>query len=322
MYGALVALRRWLYRRGWLRSEHPGRPVIVVGNVIAGGAGKTPVVIALVKHLQARGLRPGVISRGYGRSAQDCRAVQPDSPASEVGDEPALIARSVAGGGTVPVFVAPRRIIAARALLTAHPDTDVIVCDDGLQHLALRRDLEICIFNDQGIGNGFLLPAGPLREPWPRAVDMVLHAGSAPPRGTSAPAFVLQRSLAPYALQSDGHHVPLAQLQGQPLHAVAAVARPAEFFAMLRTQRLTLEHTEALPDHYDFDSWQRISDQRLRLICTDKDAVKLWTRHPDALAVPLATQLDPRFFVALDDWLNQINPSPGGKKPPLSSAPA
>ncbi len=207
-------------------------------------------------------------------------------------------------------------------MLTAHPDTDVIVCDDGLQHLALQRDLEICIFNDQGIGNGFLLPAGPLREPWPRPVNMVLHAGSAPPRGTTALAFALQRSLAPYAVQSDGHHVPLAQLQGQPLHAVAAVARPAEFFAMLRTLGLTLEHTEALPDHYDFDSWQRISDQRLRLVCTEKDAVKLWTRHPDALAVPLATQLDPRFFVALDDWLNQINPSPGTKKPPLSSAPA
>lgn len=322
IYGAVVALRRWLYRRGWLRSEHPGRPVIVVGNVIAGGAGKTPVVIALVKHLQARGLRPGVISRGYGRSTQDCRAVQPDSPASEVGDEPALIARSAAGGGVVPVFVAPRRITAARALLAAHPDTDVIVCDDGLQHLALRRDLEICIFNDQGIGNGFLLPAGPLREPWPRPVDIVLHAGSAPPRGTTAPAFALQRSLAPYALRSDGHQVPLAQLRAQPLHAVAAVARPAEFFAMLRTQGLTLEHTEALPDHYDFDSWKRMSENRLRLICTEKDAVKLWTHHPDALAVPLATQLDPRFFAALDDWLPQAAVGSGAQRPPLSSAPA
>lgn len=322
MYGALVALRRWLYRRGWVRSEHPGRPVIVVGNVIAGGAGKTPVVIALVKHMQARGLRPGVISRGYGRGTQDCRAVLPDSPACEVGDEPVLIARSVAGGGTVPVFVAPRRITAARALLAAHPDTDVIVCDDGLQHLALERDLEICIFNDQGIGNGFLLPAGPLREPWPRPVDMALHAGSAPPRGTTALAFAVQRSLAPYALQSDGREVPLAQLQGQPLHAVAAVARPAEFFAMLRTQGLTLEHAEALPDHYDFDSWQRISDQRLRLVCTEKDAVKLWTHHPDALAVPLATQLDPRFFAALDDWLHQAAVVSKGQKPPLSSATA
>ncbi|WP_082576907.1 tetraacyldisaccharide 4'-kinase [Acidovorax sp. Root70] len=322
LYGALVALRRWLYRRGWLRAEHPGRPVIVVGNVIAGGAGKTPVVIALVKHLQARGLRPGVISRGYGRSMQDCRAVQPDSPASEVGDEPALIARSVAGGGMVPVFVAPRRITAARALLAAYPDTDVIVCDDGLQHLALQRDLEICIFNDQGIGNGFLLPAGPLREPWPRAVDMVLHAGSAPPCGTTAPAFALQRSLAPYALQSDGRQVPLADLQGQPLHAVAAVARPGDFFAMLRAQGLTLERTEALSDHYNFDSWQRTSNKHLQLVCTEKDAVKLWSHHPDALTVPLAVRLAPSFFDALNGWLAQLVPGAETTKPPLSSPPA
>lgn len=322
VYRTLVALRRWLYHKGWLRAEHPGRPVIVVGNVIAGGAGKTPVVIALVKHLQARGLRTGVISRGYGRSTQDCRAVRPDSPASEVGDEPALIARSVAGGGTVPVFVAPRRITAARALLAAHPDTDVLICDDGLQHLSLQRDLEICIFNDQGIGNGFLLPAGPLREPWPRAVDIVLHAGSAPPRGTTAPAFALQRSLAPYALQSDGHQVPLAHLRGHPLYAVAAVARPGDFFAMLRAQGLTLERTEALPDHYDFDSWQRISNKHIPLICTEKDAVKLWARHPDALAVPLAVQMAPPFFDALDGWLNQVAPGYGAARPPLSSAPA
>lgn len=300
VYRTLVALRRWLYHKGWLRAEHPGRPVIVVGNVIAGGAGKTPVVIALVKHLQARGLRTGVISRGYGRSTQDCRAVRPDSPASEVGDEPALIARSVAGGGTVPVFVAPRRITAARALLAAHPDTDVLICDDGLQHLSLQRDLEICIFNDQGIGNGFLLPAGPLREPWPRAVDIVLHAGSAPPRGTTAPAFALQRSLAPYALQSDGHQVPLAHLRGHPLYAVAAVARPGDFFAMLRAQGLTLERTEALPDHYDFDSWQPPKDKGPLLICTEKDAVKLWARYPQALAVPLALELPPAFFTLMD----------------------
>ena len=313
MYGALVALRRWLYRRGWLRSEHPGRPVIVVGNVIAGGAGKTPVVIALAKHLQARGLHVGVISRGYGRSTHDCRAVLPDSLASEVGDEPALIARSVAAGGTVPVFVAPRRIAAARALLAAHPDTDVLICDDGLQHLALQRDLEICIFNYR---------AEFLELIRSRAVDIVLHAGSAPPHGTKAPAFELQRSLAPYALRSNGHQVPLAQMQGQPLHAVAAVARPSEFFAMLRTQGLALERTEALPDHYDFDSWQRISDQRMQLVCTEKDAVKLWTRHPDALAVPLVAQMDPQFFTALDAWLHRITTGPGAQRPPLSSAPA
>lgn len=322
LYGALVALRRTLYRTGLLRSEHPGRPVIVVGNVIAGGAGKTPVVIALVQHLQAQGLQVGVISRGYGRSTQDCRAVLPGSPASEVGDEPALIARSFAGDAAVPVFVAPRRITAARALLAAHPGTDVIVCDDGLQHLALKRDLEICIFNDQGVGNGWLLPAGPLRESWPRRVDFVLHAGIAPPRGTTAPAFGLQRRLAPWAVRSDGSQVPLAQLRGQPLHALAAVARPGDFFAMLRSEGLTLEHTEALPDHYDFNSWKRPLDGRQAVICTEKDAVKLWTLHPEALAVPLAVQIDPRFFAALDTKLSALRAKAAAHRPPLSSPPA
>ena len=334
LYGALVALRRLLYRTGTLKSEHPGRPVVVVGNVIAGGAGKTPVVIALVRHLQARGLHPGVISRGYGRAQHDCREVMPDSLPTDVGDEPALIARSLAStnskanpkanstGPAVPIFVAPHRTGAASALLAAHPHTDVIVCDDGLQHLALQRDIEVCVFNDQGIGNGFLLPAGPLREPWPRAVDLVLYGGSAPPPArASSPrqsAFALQRSLAPCALRSDGTRVPLVHLVGQPLHAIAAVARPGDFFAMLRAQGLTLDHTEGLPDHYDFNSWKGMPDKRNQLICTEKDAVKLWAFRPDALAVPLELAIDPRFFDALDALLRRHVP-PAAQAPPLSS---
>ena len=132
LYGTLAATRRGLYRVGILPSEHPGRPVIVVGNVIAGGAGKTPVTIALVQHLRARGLNPGVISRGYGRRTTDCRPVLPDSPASAVGDEPALILRHCPG---TPVFVARRRLDAARALLAAHPQTEVIVCEIGRAHV-------------------------------------------------------------------------------------------------------------------------------------------------------------------------------------------
>ena len=297
----LVLLRRALYRSGVLRAAHPGVPVIVVGNVIAGGAGKTPVVMAVVKHLQALGLHPGVVSRGYGRSTSDCRAVLAHSPASEVGDEPALIARACG----VPVFVAKRRIDAARALLAAHADTNVIVCDDGLQHLALARDIEICVFNDQGTGNGFLLPAGPLREPWPRAVDLVVHAGT-PVADCGAPAFALQRALAGHALRSDGTQVPLAQLRGQPLLAVAGIARPQDFFAMLQAQGLALAHTHGLPDHSDFDSWQRPTDKPYSLICTEKDAVKLWHSHPDALAVPLQVQIDGGFFVALDARLATV----------------
>ena len=196
LLGALVLFRQGLYLSGFLRRESLPVPVIVVGNVVAGGAGKTPVVMALVQHLQARGLRPGVISRGYGRQTQDCREVLADSTAQDVGDEPALIQRRTGA----PVFVAARRIDAARALLARHPDTHVLVSDDGLQHLRLARDIDICVFDDRGTGNGFLLPAGPLREPWPRPVDLVLHSGARP----AFTGYRSQRALARHALRADG----------------------------------------------------------------------------------------------------------------------
>lgn len=297
LYRIAVAIRRALYRLGLLRAERVAVPVIVVGNVIAGGAGKTPVTQAIVRHLVARGWQPGVVSRGYGRSTNDCREVCADSRATEVGDEPLLIAKRTG----VPVFVARHRAQAARALLAQHPRTDVIVCDDGLQHLALARDIEICVFNDDGVGNGFLLPAGPLREPWPRQVDCVLHAGPAP-AGTS-PAFSLRRSLGPDAMRADGSTEPLAQWRGRPLHAVAAIARPQEFFAMLRARGLTLQRTTALPDHYDFDSWKDNQNTGMTLVCTEKDATKLWRLHPQALAVPLHLEIDSAFFSLLDERL-------------------
>ncbi len=292
VYGLLIRLRKALYRQGLLKTHRAGVPVIVVGNVIAGGAGKTPVTLAIVRYLQAQGWHPGVVSRGYGRRATDCREARPGSPAAEVGDEPALIARATGA----PVFVARERIAAARALRLAYPATDIIVCDDGLQHLALARDIEVCVFNDEGLGNGFLLPAGPLREPWPRHVDAVLHAAPPPPASTRAPAFALRRRLGAMAHDAQGRSVPLAELHGKPLHALAAIARPEDFFAMLRAEGLQLATAEALPDHYDFNSWQRPSNGRQALVCTEKDAVKLWPRHPDALAVPLEVAIDPGFF--------------------------
>uniref|UniRef100_UPI00289E7F76 tetraacyldisaccharide 4'-kinase n=1 Tax=Diaphorobacter nitroreducens TaxID=164759 RepID=UPI00289E7F76 len=204
-------------------------------------------------------------------------------------------------------FVARRRAQAGRALLAAHPATNILVCDDGLQHLALARDLEVCVFNDEGAGNGWLLPAGPLREPWPRAVDLVLHAGSSP--GGGAPQFALSRELATHAVNASGHQLPLEQLQGEPSHALAAIARPHDFFAMLHARGIQPESEEALPDHYDFSSWKRPPDKRLRLICTEKDAVKLWPAHPDALAVPLAVRIPPAFFDALDARLASLSSS-------------
>jgi tetraacyldisaccharide 4'-kinase len=299
LMAALVSLRRWLYRGGLLRPDSLPVPVIVVGNVVAGGAGKTPVVMALVEHLRAAGLCPGVISRGHGRRRHDVQEVTPQSLPADVGDEPALIHRR----SGAPVFVACRRLAAAQALLRRHPDTDVIISDDGLQHLALARDIEICVFDDRGVGNGWLLPAGPLREPWPRPVDLVLHTGRQP----AFAGYRSQRALDAQALRRDGSRIPLTELarDGRALLAVAGTAQPQAFFEMLREQGLPLAQTVALTDHADFADWQRLPPDDWIVLCTEKDALKLWQRQPDALAVPLLFAPEPAFFAALDQRLAQ-----------------
>ena len=304
IYRTLLAGRRLLYRLGWLTAQRFEVPVMVVGNVVAGGAGKTPVVMALVQHLRQRGLRVGVISRGYGRRSHGCMEGLPDSRPEDVGDEPVLIRRSTG----VPVMVAERRTQAAAALLANYPDTDVIVADDGLQHAALHRDFEICVFDDRGIGNGLLLPAGPLREPWPRPVDLILHTGLKP----TFAGFRAHRQLAPLAWQQDGSTVPLYKLAepGQPpLLALAAIARPDEFFDMLRARGLSLSHTIMLPDHYDFNSLNTNEFKGYSVICTEKDAAKLWPKWPRALAVPLLLTLEPACLARLDQWLKASLPA-------------
>jgi len=304
LYGALVGLRRRMYRSGWLTTQTLPVPVIVVGNVIAGGAGKTPVVIELVRHLQQRGVQVGVISRGYGRTTRGCLEVTGASAARDVGDEPTLIHRRTG----VPVFVGESRIDAAQALLVAHPRTQLIVSDDGLQHLALPRDLEIVVFHDRGLGNSFLLPAGPLREPWPRLADrdLVLHTQGLEHLG----GFTLTRRLTDQAVLSDGGTVALAALaksSAQPLLALAAIARPETFFVMLRAQGVQPARVLALPDHFDFSSFQPNEYKGYRLICTEKDAVKLWLLCPDALAVPLVCELPDAFWQAFHQRIEPLS---------------
>jgi tetraacyldisaccharide 4'-kinase len=297
------AIRRRLYQVGFYNVEHVPALVMVVGNVIAGGSGKTPVVMALVKHLQARGIKVGVISRGYGRASKACLDVQLNSPVSEVGDEPALIHRKT----SAPVFVAARRIEAARQLLLKHPATQVIVCDDGLQHLELHRDVEICVFDDRGVGNGWQIPAGPLREPWPRTADFVLHTGQYP----AFEGYGGQRTLARNAIRADGTELSLKQLISEPtrpLLAVAAIAKPEAFFSMLRALGLKLDHTLALPDHYDFSNWNSNEYGAYTVICTEKDAVKLWQHHPEALAVPLVFTPEPKLLTEIDSLIDRLLP--------------
>lgn len=300
LFGALAALRRQCYQTGWFKARRVPACVVVVGNVVAGGSGKTPTVIALVRHLQAHGKRVGVISRGYGRSAREGREVLSESLISDVGDEPALIRHAT----SAPVFVAARRFEAAQSLLARYPDTQIIVSDDGLQHLGLQRDLEICVFDDRGTGNGFLLPAGPLREPWPRAVDLVLHTGAHP----AFQGFTAQRALADFAVRADGSRVALADLarsDSPPLLALAAIANPDDFFAMLRSQGLVLARTLALPDHFGFEEWPGHEFAGYAILCTEKDAVKLWPQYPDAMAVPLVFTPEPAFLARFDALLER-----------------
>ena len=319
-YAALGAMRRSLYRVGLCKSYRAPVPVVVVGNVIAGGAGKTPVTLHLVQALQAQGWRPAIISRGYGRENSkepQALAATPHSDPRLVGDEPLLMAQR----SGVPVYVAARRATAAQAVLQAHPEVDVLVCDDGLQHLPLARDVEIAVFNAQGIGNGWQLPAGPLREPWPKRLDMVLYAGQPPKHlaATEAAAWPLQRSLAPYAVGQDGRRHPLADLRDRPVHALAAIAYPQEFFAMLQAQGLQLLRSDALPDHAPLDDPQWLASLGIAaasgptiaaadtpvLLCTEKDAHKLWRIAPQALAVPLEVAIDPAFGAHAHTLLRQ-----------------
>jgi tetraacyldisaccharide 4'-kinase len=251
-------------------------PVIVVGNLIVGGAGKTPTVMALVRALQSAGYHPGVVSRGHGRSTRGPVAWRSGSQANEVGDEPWLIARTTG----VPLVVAEARVLAAQKLLQEHPQVDVIVADDGLQHHALGRDAEVWVFDERGAGNGLLLPAGPLRQPMPTTVPArarVLYNAARP--STALPGLLAQRSLAGAVALADWlQRAPMQQalldgLRDRPLLALAGIAAPQRFFAMLQERGLQFD-TLPLPDHARLDPlpWPAGTPD---VVCTEKDAAKV-----------------------------------------------
>lgn len=302
-----VAWRRALYTLGLFNRQRLPVPVVVVGNVLLGGVGKTPVVMALVTHLQARGVRVGVISRGHGREDSGVYAVDPtSSTAQEAGDEALLIAQRC----RVPVVVANDRPAAGRHLLTLHPETQVILSDDGLQHLALQHDLALCVFDERGLGNGWVFPAGPLREPWPRASDVPQWVlSSATPsrisgRVPQGAAFVLSRRLADTARNALGERRPLSHWRMHACHALAAIAKPEVFFDMLRQQGVQPMSTVALPDHAPLCAATLPALHEGDWLCTEKDAVKLWSTHPQAWAVPLEVELPSDFLGEFDAALS------------------
>ncbi|HET9823268.1 MAG TPA: tetraacyldisaccharide 4'-kinase [Burkholderiaceae bacterium] len=299
-YGALS----WLDRKR-TRPRHPGLPVVVIGNLVVGGAGKTPTVIAVVRSLRALGWSPGVVSRGHGRrEPRRVREVRADSAPDDVGDEPLLIHLRT----RAPVVVGRDRVAAAAALRQAHPDVDLIVSDDGLQHHRLARDAEVIVFDERGVGNGALLPAGPLRERLPthaQADALVLYNALAP--STPLRGWLAHRRLGGVvALDAWWRGEPadpaaLAALGRRPVVAVAGIAHPGRFFEMLRAEGLVVvEHP--LPDHHAFRTlpWRPDTPD---VIVTEKDAVKLAPQRiggeTRVWVAPLDFQPDAGLFAAL-----------------------
>lgn len=269
IYGVLVALRRLLYWVGIFRQVKLPVPVIVVGNIFVGGTGKTPFTIWLAESLRERGFRPGVISRGYGRDSDAIVEVKPASTVAEVGDEPLLIA---ARSGA-PVMVGRDRVWAARRLLALHPQTDVIIADDGLQHYALGRQVEILLSDARGVGNGWLLPAGPLRERASRRADFhVLNGVETHARDHHT--MVLQGPQAE-RLGERNDRIQLASLHdGRRVAAAAGIGHPQRFFDMLAARGVSLSATLALPDHHDFAGNPFAGLPADIILITEKDAVK------------------------------------------------
>ncbi len=291
VYKLIICLRQWAYALGLFKQHRLDATVLVVGNVVAGGGGKTPLTIAIVQRLKAEGYKIGVVSRGYGRSNSSLQIVNAKSLANEVGDEPLMIFQKCG----VPVVVGAQRVEAAKHLLQQFPEVRVLVCDDGLQHIALQRDIEICVMDNMGLGNGHMLPAGPLREPWPRPIDLLLHTH----QRTLPDGFESKRELSAYALTSHGQQIALSSLKSVKVEVVSGIAKPAAFIAMLEQAQLQIGHASALPDHDDFSTWKPLHPE-MPLLCTEKDAVKLWSRFPQALAIPLVFEAEDAFWKAFD----------------------
>ncbi len=303
LFRVAVALRRALYQLGIVHVERVRAPVVIVGNLAVGGTGKTPLVGALAQALRERGFRPGIVSRGYGGSATGARAVSAADDPAVVGDEPLIHAAS-----GLPVWIGRDRVAAARGLLAAHPECNVVIADDGLQHYRLARDVEIAVVDGtRGAGNGHLLPAGPLREPLSRLreVDVVVESvaadlARATPRNAGALAMTYRplpwRNLRDPDLVAD-----VAAWRGREVHALAGIGAPARFFAMVSAQGIAATF-HPLPDHHAFTAADLAYPRAAAILMTQKDAVKC--RHladERCWYLPLAATLDPALVALVEN---------------------
>jgi tetraacyldisaccharide 4'-kinase len=292
LFRLVSCVRRAAFRHGLLPVQRLPVPVVVIGNIIAGGAGKTPLTLHLAQALSALGHRPLIVSRGYGGTRDDARQVSPDGDAAECGDEAVLLARR----SGVPVWVGRRRADAARAGLAQYPECDVVLCDDGLQHYALARDVEIAVIDRRGLMNGFHLPAGPLRE----AVSRLAEVDAVVLNGPDAMSFAGAQSYR-MTLRGDLFHrlgqpqvtAHAADLRGLRLHALAGIGEPARFFDHLRALGLDfIAHPFA--DHQAYTAQDLTFADCDALLMTEKDAVKCHGLSDTPVWVlPVEAHLDP-----------------------------
>lgn len=297
VFGVLAALRRGAFRAGLLKRDRMPVPVIVVGNIAVGGSGKTPVVAWLAGVLRAAGYVPGVVSRGYGAAVAGVAMVTVDSDPKACGDEPVLLAQLT----DCPVAVGVDRPAAARALLRAHPECTVIISDDGLQHYPLQRDIEIAVVDEATLGNRWLLPAGPLREPLRRlaSVDLVIAHGQLSiammqSLGSGTVASMRLEGELLRRVAGGGERRPLADLRGQRVHAMAGIGRPERFFQQLRDAGLEVV-PHAFPDHHCFRPEDLDFAPGEVKIMTAKDAVKCRSfASADVWQLPVVARIDAR----------------------------
>lgn len=287
LYCVLMALRRFAYRVKLFKSVRVAVPVVVVGNISVGGTGKTPLVAWLAQLLRANGYRPGVVTRGYGGQSNTWpRDVMPDSDPAQVGDEPVLLARA----GGCPVVADPERTRAARRLIEHH-GCNLIVSDDGLQHYRLQRDIEIAVIDgERRFGNGWCLPAGPLREP----VSRLRSVDARVTQGIPAPGEWGMTLVAEHVMPlGGGAAVALEHLRGRRLHAVAGIGNPIRFFQHLH--RLGLEFDQhAFPDHHRYSASDLAFGAGTDVIMTEKDAVKCERLGVPGWYLKVAAQPDAR----------------------------
>jgi tetraacyldisaccharide 4'-kinase len=301
LFRSIAWVRRAVYSSRLLNVYRAPLPVIVVGNIVVGGTGKTPLVIWLANRLAEYGFKPGIVARGYqGKAKSWPQQVRADSDPVVVGDEAIVIARRTG----LPVAVGPNRADDIRALLR-HSDVNIIVGDDGLQHYALARDIEICVLDGvRRLGNGLGLPAGPLREPASRLseVDLIVTNGIAA-RG-EFPMRYLASALQP--LSGNGEAVPFESFAPRTVHAVAAIGNPQSFFALLRRNGLRCAH-HAFPDHYHFVSTDFDFGDDLPIVMTEKDAVKCQHLCDDRFwYVPIEAELPEVFERRLKTLLKKV----------------